>query len=112
MSPAAPTTRRRTTRPTPRRVTPTCQGQQALTGTDPTQGPVPAPAPTVGEPIQRRTRKGRSPRAEAWAHAEVADRPAPCVLCGTPALLRDPYTNRGCHLACAMAQATERGEQW
>lgn len=104
-----------------RRVTPTCHDQLALTsgnateaGADPRQGPVPVPAQIRGEPDQhsrKTTKRKRSERADAWSHADLDDL-APCVLCGTPAMLRDPYTNQPCHLACAQAQATERGEPW
>jgi len=93
-------------------VTPTGQGQDALTGTDPTQGPEPAPAQTAGEPLKRTGRKNhRSQRADDWANTWLDD-PAPCVLCGTPALLRDPTTNKPCHKTCAQAQAAERGQPW
>ncbi len=92
-----------------RRVTRNCQGQQAIT-TDLT--------PTVSipatEPVKKKTpskKTHRSERADDWAYTTVGD-PRPCVLCGFPASMRDPYTNQPCHMTCAKQQATERGEQW
>jgi hypothetical protein len=94
---------------TKRRVTRNCQGQQAIT-TDLT------PTPTIPaiEPVKKKTpskKTHRSQRAEDWAHTTVGD-PWPCVICGKPAFMRDPYTGRPCHLICAKTQAHERGEQW
>ncbi|MGW3144883.1 hypothetical protein ACWDG1_09410 [Streptomyces sp. NPDC001177] len=40
-----------------------------------------------------------------WRHAKVGDL-APCVLCGRPALMRDPDTGRPTHKVCAEAQTT------
>jgi len=37
-----------------------------------------------------------------WTRAGAAD-PAPCLLCGRPALLRDPVDGRPCHKVCADA---------
>lgn len=94
---------------TNRRVTRNCQGQQAIT-TD----LAPPPAPPAVEPVTKRTRSKKthlSVRADDWAHTTVGDL-WPCVLCGKPAMLRDPYTGRPCHLICAKTQAHERGEQW
>lgn len=34
-----------------------------------------------------------------WSHAGVGD-PAPCLLCGRGALLRDPVEGRPCHRGC------------
>ena len=34
-----------------------------------------------------------------WRHAVVAD-PQPCLLCGRPAILRDPVDNRPAHKVC------------
>ena len=47
----------------------------------------------------------------AWQHAKVAD-PAPCVLCGQPAILRHPDTGLPCHKVCDDAShgpTTSRG---
>ncbi|MFF8482381.1 hypothetical protein [Streptomyces antibioticus] len=38
-----------------------------------------------------------------WRHATVGD-PKPCVLCGRPALMRDPDTGRPTHKVCAENQ--------
>jgi len=35
-----------------------------------------------------------------WRRATVAS-PAPCVLCGKPALLRSPHKGVPCHKTCA-----------
>lgn len=35
--------------------------------------------------------------------AQVADRPAACLLCGRKALLRDPFDGKPCHKACVEA---------
>jgi hypothetical protein len=40
-----------------------------------------------------------------WSHARVAD-PAPCRLCGRPALLRHPANDSPCHKVCADRAAT------
>lgn len=46
------------------------------------------------------------PKVLNWRHAKVGD-PAPCVLCGRPALLRDPDSGVPKHKVCAeKAQAT------
>ncbi|WP_205522316.1 hypothetical protein [Streptomyces sp. S1A1-7] len=37
-----------------------------------------------------------------WRHAKVGD-PKPCVLCGRPALMRDPDTQQPKHKVCAEA---------
>lgn len=93
------------TRTVRRRVTPTCQGQTAITTPDQT------PAATAPEPVKKKTKTHRSQRADDWAHTTVGD-PRPCVLCGFPAFMRDPYTDRPCHLNCARQDATQNGEQW
>lgn len=41
-----------------------------------------------------------APRLLDWRHAKVGD-PLPCVLCGRPALMRDPDTNQPKHKVCA-----------
>ena len=46
------------------------------------------------------------PRLLDWQAAAVRD-PAPCVLCGRPALLRDPYDGVPMHRTCA-----ERAVRW
>jgi hypothetical protein len=40
-----------------------------------------------------------------WRHADIGD-PAPCVLCGTPALCRSPARDVPCHKGCAEAWIT------
>lgn len=35
-----------------------------------------------------------------WTGAQLGD-PAPCLLCGGPAMLRDPVDGRPCHKVCA-----------
>ena len=44
-----------------------------------------------------------------WSSATVGD-PAPCVLCGTPALMRSPDKGVPCHKTCA-ERWHERQEQ-
>jgi predicted RNase H-like nuclease len=34
-----------------------------------------------------------------WYHARLGE-PEPCLLCGQPAILRDPVENRPCHKVC------------
>ncbi|GAA3037103.1 hypothetical protein [Streptomyces glomeratus] len=41
-----------------------------------------------------------TPELLDWRHAQVGD-PAPCVLCRSPALMRDPDTNQPKHKVCA-----------
>jgi hypothetical protein len=36
-----------------------------------------------------------------WRKAQVSDQPAPCVLCGLPALCRSPVRDVPCHKGCA-----------
>ena len=36
-----------------------------------------------------------------WRKATVSDQPAPCVLCGLPALCRSPVKDVPCHKGCA-----------
>ncbi|WP_432941116.1 hypothetical protein ACQPXM_32955 [Kribbella sp. CA-253562] len=93
---------------TKRRVTRNCQGQQAIPADLVSTDTTPAAEPTVKAPAKKAY---RSQRADDWAHATVAN-PQPCFLCGNPALLRDPYTGRACHMTCAKQDATEKGEQW
>jgi hypothetical protein len=38
-----------------------------------------------------------------WRNANVSDQPAPCVLCGRPALCRSPGKDVPCHKGCAEA---------
>lgn len=49
-----------------------------------------------------------------WTHAAL-DESAPCVLCGRPALLRDPADRRPCHKVCVdrllHRAATARGRR-
>lgn len=35
-----------------------------------------------------------------WADSVLLIRPEPCVLCGRPASLREPYDQRPCHKGC------------
>ena len=42
-----------------------------------------------------------------WRHAEVGP-PAPCVLCGQPAICRSPGKGAPCHKGCAEAWITVR----
>lgn len=41
-----------------------------------------------------------------WRKAQVSDQPAPCVLCGRPALCRSPARDVPCHKTCAEAWIT------
>lgn len=43
---------------------------------------------------------GRRARLD-WSNTKVGEQPAPCVLCGHGALLRDPYDRVPCHKTCA-----------
>ena len=36
-----------------------------------------------------------------WRKGQVSDQPAPCVLCGRPALCRSPGKDVPCHKGCA-----------
>ena len=38
-----------------------------------------------------------------WRKGQVSDQPAPCVLCGRPALCRSPVKDVPCHKGCAEA---------
>jgi hypothetical protein len=38
-----------------------------------------------------------------WRKGQVSDQPAPCVLCGRPALCRSPARDVPCHKGCAEA---------
>jgi hypothetical protein len=38
-----------------------------------------------------------------WRQGQVSDQPAPCVLCGRPALCRSPGKDVPCHKGCAEA---------
>lgn len=42
-----------------------------------------------------------------WRHAPVGP-PAPCVLCGCPAICRSPVKGAPCHKGCAEAWITVR----
>lgn len=42
-----------------------------------------------------------------WRNA-TASEPAPCVLCGRPALCRSPATGVPCHKTCAETWITDR----
>jgi hypothetical protein len=42
-----------------------------------------------------------------WRHAEIG-LPAPCVLCGQPAICRSPGKGVPCHKGCAEAWITVR----
>lgn len=42
-----------------------------------------------------------------WRHAQVGP-PAPCVLCGKPAICRSPAKGAPCHKGCAEAWITVR----
>ena len=42
-----------------------------------------------------------------WRHAQVGP-PAPCVLCGQPAICRSPGKGAPCHKGCAEAWITVR----
>ena len=92
-----------------RRVTRNCQGQQAIPADLVTTDSRPS-----AEPIKKASasKAYRSQRADDWAHTIVGDRPSPCIHCGQPAMLRDPYTDRPCHMTCAQTHAKEGGEQW
>jgi hypothetical protein len=41
-----------------------------------------------------------------WRKGQVSDTPAPCVLCGRPALCRSPGRDVPCHKGCAEAWIT------
>ena len=41
-----------------------------------------------------------------WRKGQVSDTPAPCVLCGFPALCRSPARDVPCHKGCAEAWIT------
>lgn len=41
-----------------------------------------------------------------WRKGKVSDQPAPCVLCGRPALCRSPARDVPCHKTCAEAWIT------
>jgi hypothetical protein len=41
-----------------------------------------------------------------WRKGQVSDQPAPCVLCGLPALCRSPVKDVPCHKGCAEAWIT------
>jgi hypothetical protein len=41
-----------------------------------------------------------------WRKGQVSDTPAPCVLCGRPALCRSPGRGVPCHKGCAEAWIT------
>ena len=43
-----------------------------------------------------------------WRKGQVSDQPAPCVLCGRPALCRSPARDVPCHKGCAEAWITAR----
>ena len=43
-----------------------------------------------------------------WRKGQVSDTPAPCVLCGLPALCRSPARDVPCHKGCAEAWITVR----
>ncbi|MFL0393533.1 hypothetical protein ACH0CM_12490 [Streptomyces albus] len=49
-----------------------------------------------------------NPETERWRRAAVRDYKdaTPCVLCGQPAMLRDPDTGRPMHKVCAEQQTT------
>jgi hypothetical protein len=41
-----------------------------------------------------------------WRKGQVSGQPAPCVLCGRPALCRSPARDVPCHKGCAEAWIT------
>jgi hypothetical protein len=43
-----------------------------------------------------------------WRKGQVSSQPAPCVLCGRPALCRSPGKDVPCHKGCAEAWITRR----
>lgn len=43
-----------------------------------------------------------------WRHAKVGD-PQPCALCGQPALMRHPDTQKPTHKVCAETRTTTTG---
>ncbi|MEU2724023.1 hypothetical protein [Streptomyces smyrnaeus] len=53
-----------------------------------------------------------NPETERWRRATVRDwaDTTPCVLCGQPAMLRDPDTGRPTHKVCAEQRAAIRQE--
>lgn len=59
-------------------------------------------ASTVTVARALRTREADLAQLHDWSHAAVRD-PEPCVLCGRPAILRDPVESRPCHKVCVDA---------
>jgi hypothetical protein len=45
---------------------------------------------------------GRVQRLD-WRRQPILDKPQPCVLCGHPTLLIEPYDSQSCHKTCAEA---------
>ena len=45
-----------------------------------------------------------------WRKGQVSDTPAPCVLCGLPALCRSPARDVPCHKGCAEAWITAHAQ--
>lgn len=45
---------------------------------------------------------GTAPRLD-WRKGRILGQPQPCLLCGRPTILLDPYDERPCHKGCAEA---------
>jgi hypothetical protein len=45
-----------------------------------------------------------------WRKGQVSDQPAPCVLCGRPALCQSPGKDVPCHKGCAEAWITAHAQ--
>jgi hypothetical protein len=45
-----------------------------------------------------------------WRKGQVSGQPAPCVLCGRPALCRSPARDVPCHKGCAEAWITAHAQ--
>jgi len=58
-----------------------------------------APKPAAPLARQLRAREAEVLQLWDWRPAPVAE-PAPCLLCGRPAILRDPVEHRPCHKVC------------
>jgi hypothetical protein len=58
-------------------------------------------APKSAGPLAKQLRARQSEVLQLfdWHRAQLGD-PLPCLLCGQPALLRDPVDRRPCHKVC------------